>query len=665
MKYLAWIGASILFLVVALYVLAFTPLGNSLLKPMVEAKIQEQTKTKSKLEVFSLSMSDFEVVLELDKENLIKAKGTYSIFAKSFDIAYEIDLKNLKSLEPLLEMPLNGALNTDGTVRGDMAFMKIDGKSDVAQSDTSYHVELSDLNPTSIIANIKNASLASLLYLGAKNPYATANINLDINLKNITPHKLDGDVKLVTKNGVINPEFMKSDFNVTIPKTSFDMSLDAKLKGDDLEYSYDLASNLFKINSSGNLTPEPLKADLKYALDVKDLEVLKPITGADVRGALKLNGTLSGDKDKLLFRANSDVASSQTTIEAVLKDFAPTSLRAKIVNLDVAKLLYMVKQPHYADALLSLDADISDARVDSLKGEVKSAITNGVFDSAYLSKAYEFSSPMPKSTFNANTTTILKDGIADTKVKFNSSLVNLDMKSAKFNIKDGSLKSDYIVAINELGNLYFVTKQHLRGAFVGNGELSKAKDLDFTLFSNFSGGKLEAKLHNDDFNAKLSDIKTTKLLYMLMHPELADATLNAKIDYNLAQSKGVFNGDIINAVFAQNQTFDLIKQFTKIDMYRENFNGKVDAKINKENILASLDLRSKETSLKTVDAKLNTKTNQMNSDLTIVVKNDTINANLNGDMNSPKVNIDLEKFLKSETGKKAMEKIDKLFKKLF
>lgn len=665
MKYLAWIGMLILFLVVALYVVAFTPVGNNLLKPIIEAKIQEQTKTNSRLETFSLTMSGFEIALELDKDNMITAKGIYSIFAKSFDLKYEVSLKNLKSLEPILNMPLNGEFNTDGTVKGDLVFMNIDGKSDVGESETSYHVELSDLNPTSIIANMKNAKLSSLLYLGAKNPYAAADINLDINLKNITPHKLDGDIKLVTKNGVLNPEFMKKDFNVTIPKTSFDMNLDAQLKGDDLEYNCDLVSNLFNINSSGNVVPDPLKVNLKYALDIKDLEVLKPLSGADIRGALKLNGTLNGDKDELLIRANSNIAASQTTLEAVLRGFAPASLRAKVVNLDIAKLLYMVKQPHYADALLSLDADISDARLNSLKGEVKSNITNGVFDSAYLTKAYEFSSPMPKSTFNAQTTTVLKDGIADTKVDFNSNLANLDIKSAKFNIKDGSLKSDYIVTISDLNTLYFVTKQHLRGGFSANGELSKAKDLDFSLFSNFSGGVLEAKLHNDDFGATLSDIKTTKLLYMLMHPELFDGTLNAKVDYNLAQSKGVIDGELINLMFAKNQTFDLIKQFTKVDMYRENFNGKVSAKIEKENILASLDLRSKETALKTKDAKLNTKTNQMNSDLSIVIKNDTINANLNGDMDSPKVSIDLEKFLKSETGKKVIEKVDKLFKKLF
>ena len=665
MKYLAWIGAFITFLVATTYIVAFTPLGNNLLRPIIEAKIQEQIKVDSKLETFSLNMSDFEIVVGVAKDNLITIKGVYSIFAKSFDMSYEIDFKNLKALEPIVNMPLNGAFYTDGVVSGDLAFMKIDGKSNVGGSDTSYHVELSDLNPTSIIANMKNASLASLLYLGAKNPYARADINLDINLKNITPHKLDGDVKLVTKNGVINPEFMKSDFNVTIPKTSFDMSLDAKLKGDDLVYSYDLASNLFKINSSGTLVPEPFKADLKYVLDVKDLEVLKPITNVDIRGNLKLNGTLSGDKNRLLVRANSDVAASQTTLEAVLKDFVPSSLRAKIQNLDVSKLLYMLKQPHYADALLSLEADISDARVDSLNGEVKSNITNGVFDSAYLSKAYGFSSPMPKSTFNAQTNTILKDGIADTKVDFNSNLANLDIKSAKFNIKDGSLKSDYIVTISDLNTLYFVTKQHLRGGLSANGELSKAKDLDFTLFSNLSGGALEAKLHNDDFSATLSDIKTTKLLYMLMHPELFDGTLNAKVNYNLAQSKGVIDGELINLMFAKNQTFDLIKQFTKVDMYRENFNGKVNAKIEKENILASLDLRSKETAITTKDAKLNTKTNQMNSDLSIVIKNDTVNANLSGDINSPKVNIDLEKFLKSEAGKKVINKVEKLFKKLF
>jgi hypothetical protein len=669
MKYLAWIGGILATLAATLYVVAFTPLGNGIVKPIIESSIKEQTKLDSKLEIFSLGMSDFEIVLALNDKNIIKAKGEYSLFSKSFDALYDVSLENLESLKPLTSAPLKGAFNTDGSAKGDLAFIEIDGKSNVGESDTSYRVELTDLNPTSIIAKMNNASLASLLYLGAQNPYATADIDLDINFRNINPHVMDGDIVLKTKNGTINPKLMKSDFNVTIPATSFSMNLDAKLEGDNAIYNYDFASNLFKISSAGEVSPEPFKADLKYSLDIKELEVLKPITGADVRGAFRLSGEAKGDKDNLLVSGKSDIASSDTTFEALLKDFAPASLRAKIVNLDIAKLLYMAKQPHYSDGLFSMDADISDARSDSLSGKITTAITKGQLDSAYMTKAYEFKSPMPSTSFNSATTTVLKGDLADSAVDFNSNLANLDVKSARYSIKDASLKSDYKVAITDLSKLFFITDHHMRGAIVANGEISKAKDLDFTMHSNIADGKIDAKLHNDDFHADLSSVKSMKLLNMLIYPELVDATLNAKIDYNLSLSKGTLKSQVSNALFTKNQTFDLIKQYLKFDMYRENFNGDINADIHKENILASVDLRSKEASIITKSTKLNTLTNQLDTDITLSAKKNVISGTLKGDIDSPKVTIDLEKLMKSEAGKKIEEKVDKelnkLFKKLF
>lgn len=673
MKYFAWFVGILTALAAAAYIVVFTPFGNGLLKPIVEQKIKEQTNLDSKLSSFSLTTSSFAIVLELNQGNIIKLNGEYSLFDHSFNTLYDVSLQNLEKLKPLLKTELKGELFTNGSIKGDIAFMQIDGKSSVAKSDTSYHIELSELNPTSIIADIKDAKLASLLYMAAQNPYANADIDMNINFRDIRVHKMDGDVVLKTKNGKIDPKYMLSDFNVTIPQTSFSMNLDAKLKGDDVDYRYELLSNLFKINSSGLVVPEPLKADLKYSLNIEELEVLKPVTKADVRGAFKLNGSVKGSKESLVVAGVSDLASSDTVFEAVLKDFAPASLKAKVANLDIAKLLYMVKQPHYSDGFFSMDADISDARVDSLSGKVLTTITKGLLDSKYLSKTYEFSSPMPKTQYDVKATTLLSGNSADTKVDFNSNIANLDIKSAKFNIKDASLKSDFTVAIPNLDKLFFVTNQHMRGKIAAEGEFSKAKDLDFKIYSNIADGKVEAKLHNDDFHADLSSVKTIKLLHMLMYPELADAALNAKIDYNLAQSRGSMSAQVSNAVFVKNQTFDLIKQYTKFDMYREYFNGDINAKIDKENILASMDLRSKEASIKTQKTKLNTKTKQIDTDITFQAKKNIINANVKGDLNAPKVTIDLEEFIKSEAGKAIEEKVnktinkevDKLFKKLF
>jgi len=329
----------------------------------------------------------------------------------------------------------------------------------------------------------------------------------------------------------------------------------------------------------------------------------------------------------------------------------------------------MLNQPYYIDGELDLKADISDLRSGSLKGEVSTSIKKGIINSKYLTKTYEFKSPMPRTTFNSTTTTVLDGDIADTKVDFNSDIANLDIKRARFNINDASFKSDYLAEISNLDKLYFISQQHMKGGITANGDISKAKDLDFTMHTKVAGGVIDAKLHNDDFSADLKSVQTMGLLRMLIYPEIFKATLDAKVEYDLASSKGVFTGDIVDGNFANNETFNLIKQYTKFDMYRESFNGDIDAVINKEKIIASLDFRSKQASIKAKKAKLDTKKQSIDSDITLQAKKNVITANLSGDINSPKVKVDLEKFMKSKAGEEVNEvinkEINKLFKKFF
>ena len=841
MKYLAWLGGVILTVLVAVYVVAFTSVGNGIVGPIVEEKIKEQTKLESKLSTFHLSMSDFSIVLEIDKNNIVSVNGNYSLFSQAFNVAYKVRMNRLESLKSLTNAPVQGKFHTQGTVKGDMAFIEVDGLSDVAKSETTYHVELTDLNPTSIVAKIKDAKLASLLKLGGQSAYAKADINLDVNFKNINPHQLDGTVLLSTANGEVDKKLMKKDFQVTLPTTKFSMNLDAKLKGDDVNYTYALNSNLAKITSDGKVTPEPLSTDIKYSVNIKELAVLKPITNAplrgafatngevvgsqksmvvdgnsniggskttykinlaefaptsvlatikgakvekllymvgepklatadlnidvkltsldpknlagavdivlangkvnsaamkkayevtiprttfnstthvdlkgkdidykmnfnsnlakvsssgnfvpdtmsmdliygvnikelallkpitaaDVRGAFNLDGKVKGDEKKLVVSGESDVAGSDTKFEATLKDFTPATVKATMKNLKLSKVLYMVKQPHYADAIFSLDVNIDDARSGKLKGVVKSSVKKGLLDSKYMTKAYEFKTKMPKTTFSMDTETLLDGDIVDSAVKVKSSLATFDIKRARFNIADASLVSDYKANIPDLDKLFFATDTHMKGAMAVNGELKSAKDLDLTIHSKVAGGTMDAKLHNDDFHADLKSVETIKVLHMLIYPEVFKSSLNAKVDYNLATSKGTFSGHLVDGKFTKNQMLDLVKQYGKTDLYKEKFSGDVNAKINKDKIVASLDLKSKNASIKTTKTKLNTTTQKINSKVIVTTKKYPLTVTLKGDVASPKVGIDTKALMKSETGKKIEQEATKLFKKFF
>ena len=665
MKYLAWFGGFLLSIIAVIYVVAFTSFGNGLLKPTIESEIQEQTKLESKLTTFSLNISEFEILLELSKSNSISIKGEYSLFSQDFDIAYSVEMKAVEELSSLTNAPLKGRVFTNGTLKGNTAFINIDGVSDIAKSSTSYHIELTELNPTSIIAQVKKADLKALLELGGQKPYASADIDLDVNFKNITPHALDGDILLQTHKGEIDTKLMKSDFNVTIPSTAFNMNLDATLKGDDVNYKYKLNSNLAKITSTGTVTPQPLSLDVKYGVNIEELAVLKPITNADVRGAFKLNGTAKGTKESLRVNGISDVASSDSVFDIFLKDFKPATIKASVKHLKLQKVLDMVKQPHYTDGDLFLDVDISDARMKSLSGTVVSRIENGLLDSKYLTKTYEFKSQMPKTTFNMNTTTKLNGNLADTKVNLNSNLVTLDVNQARFNMTDSSVVTDYLVNVKSLDKLFFATQRHLRGGMSVNGEFKKAKDLDLTIHSKVAGGNIDAKLHNDDFHADLKSIQTLDALHILMYPEVFKSSLVGTLDYNLVKEKGVMKADLVDGEFTKNQMLTLIKQYAHTDLYKERFKGNVKADINKENIVASLDLKSNKSSIKTKNTKLNSKTKKINSKIDINANGNPVVIILSGNATSPKVRIDAEKLIKKEAEKAVKKELNKFLKGLF
>ncbi|ADN09656.1 hypothetical protein [Sulfurimonas autotrophica] len=659
MKYLTWLIGAVAAILIAVYVTAFTGFGNSIIKSVIEDKIKEQTKLDSKLKVFSLSINDFQIVLQLNKNNTIKVEGTYSIFSKSFDVKYSVNLQELKTLQPLTSMQLQDSFFTDGTVKGNDKLFTVLGKSDVAKSKTDYKVVMTDLNPSSIMAKVDTADLQSLLHILNQKLYASADVNLNVNFKNITPHKLDGDILLITKNGKLNSRVMKKDFNITIPATAFAMNLDAKLKGDNVDYTYILNSNLAKITSGGKIVPELLKVDAKYALHVKELAVLKPITSADIRGKLNLNGTVHGNKAKMVIKGKSDLASSNTTFSATLHDFAPKSVEADIKGLKLQKLLYMVKQPHFADALFNMNVKITNADPKNLSGIVKSQITKGVVDSKYVTKAYKFKSRIPRTTFSAVTYTTLNKNLIDTKLNFVSNLANFDIKGARFNTKDASLKSDYKVKVHNLDRLYFATQRHLKGALSANGELKKAKDLNFTLLSNVAGGKLDAKLHNDDFVANLNALQTLDILDMLIYPKVFKSSIDGKLVYNLADAKGDFKGLLSNGTFMRNQVLDLTKQYAHIDLYKQHFKGDVNAKINKEKIIASLDLKSNTSSIQTKNTRVDSKANTIDSKIDINANGNPLSVTLKGNINRPKIGVDAKKIIKKEATKAIKKEIQK------
>ena len=281
-----------------------------------------------------------------------------------------------------------------------------------------------------------------------------------------------------------------------------------------------------------------------------------------------------------------------------------------------------------------------------------------------MTKQNKFKTKMPKTKFTLSTYTSLAGDIVDSKVDLESTLANVEIKQARFNLKDKSIQSDYKATIPSLDKLYFVIERHLKGSLRANGEYKKDKDenVDITMHTKIAGGKVDMKIHNDDLNADIKSMQTLDLMTMLQYPPVFKSSLNGKLNYNTAKKKGKFNGNIVDGGFEQNMVFSLVKQYANINMYKQKFKGDVSADINKEKVLASFDLRSNTSSIKTVNTKINSDTNQINSKIDIVANKHPVSVTLIGDKSKPKVTVDTSQIVKDQIKKEINKKLGNFLK---
>ena len=665
MKWFIALVAIVLLLGAVLFALLFTPPGNRITGAIIESKLNEKLPLSSKLEQFELSYDALHIMLRLSPENQISITGNYGLFSQSFDIAYNIRLENLETLEVLSRQKLYGALRTEGKVVGNIKHFSVEGSSDIADSKSSYHLIIDDFTPQSIQADIKNAKTDKLLAMAGKAPYALSLLNLQADMRSLDPASLQGDFKLTLDKGRIDTALMQRDFNVSLPKTTFAMSSSATLAGKRVNYTSALTSNLATITSNGMIEPETLNMDLNYALKIAKLELFKPLTNAPLRGDIIVKGTAKGTKEKLYVKATSDLAKSNTTINAELREFKPKSLQADIKKLSLERLLYMIEQPHYLNGgMLDAVITLNNASIEHLQGKVTTVVTGGKIDVATVQEAFEFTH-MPSITFNTNTVSTLDPSEIVTTLQAHSNVITLNVPNAAFYPKTKTLQSDYNATFHDLNLLQFITKQKIRGSLTCKGEIVKDKALKVTFDSSTLGGNIHALFENNHLNASLNNLETLKMLHMLYYPEVFASTLNGTLQYTLKSKSGTLDATMSKGRFTQNAMGDLLKKHAKYNLYKERVESTLSSTIEPKLIRSNLSMKGGSISINDPKMQLYTESQQIKSNLKITANNNPLIIKLRGDVKKPKVSIDASELIKREAGKAVKKELNKLIKDLF
>jgi len=652
-------------LIGSVFGILFTKPGNDMIASYIENKVNSQRDDVNlKVENFALSFSGVVFNATISDNSVIDVSGGLDIFSKKVDLKYNVKIKDLSKLEPLINQKLNGSFATTGTFKGDQKLAVIDGISSVASSDTKYNISLVDFQPSNIVFDMKHAKVDELLHLVNQPKFAKGDLNIDAKIKNAQLGSLDGLVVSSISNGKVINDVANKAFNqkINVPIT-FKTNSQALLEGNKVNIKSDVISSLAKLYAQKSVVELDIgKVTSDYKLVVDDLSKLESIIGTKLNGKLSTTGDVVVNNGIIKVDGKTDIFESLSNYAVKVANAKPEYIKFDITGAKIDKLLYFVNQPKYATGKVDVKGDIKNADVSNLDGLIKTTITNGKLVNKVVNK--QFNQKLKKPiTFKGDVNTNLSGTQAISKADILANIATVNVAKAVFDLKDASFKSDYTVKVSDLGKLQDVTGQKMRGKLNLNGNIqSKAQDLLVTGASKLLGGALDFKLNNNNFKANVKDVEIKQLTHMMYYPEVFDSKSALNLDYNLLTKKGKLQGDLLKGHFLKNDFSSLINQFAKFDLTREIYDTvKIDSDINNMVLKTVIAMKSKNTQIDVIKSLLDLNKTIVNADIKAKIRKLDLDFSVRGNTKNPKIKLNTKNLFKNKIEDQINKKLgDKL-----
>jgi hypothetical protein len=658
----------IILIIGSVYGTLFTKYGNGIIASYIESKVNDgQEDVKLKVNDFRLTFNTINFDAKINDDSQILISGDLAIFKQSVDLKYDIKINDLSTLKNLTKQDLKGPFSTNGTFVGDKNNSVIQGFTNIALSETNYHVNLVNFEPKNINVNLKDAKIEELLTLLNKPNYANGTLNITADIKNIDVTNLDGMITASIVKGKINNDIVNKEFKQTITSAiKIETNINASLLGKKVEIKSEVISSIADIFLDKTVIDlEKNKTFSDYRIDVKNLNKLEGVIGKKLNGDFFTSGNIFVENSNISIAGNSNIFESTSTYNLKLKDSNLENISFKIEDAKIEKLLHMLNEPVYATGNLNIDGDIKNAKIETLDGLINTRITEGEIIDEVVNTVFN-QKIKDTVTFDLNVDTSLVPNQAISKADINTNLLNVNVNKAVFDFNEASFTSDYLVKIPSLTDLIDFTKTKLRGSMDISGNIqSKENLLLVDGNSNLLGGALNFNLNNDDLTATLNNIGIKELTYMLYQPEIFDSKGNFKVDYNMLVKKGTLTGSLVNGHFLPNDFSTLINQLAKFDLTKEIYETvNINSDINDTILTSTVNMKSANTQIDINNSVFDTQNNTIDATLEAKIKETNFNININGNTSNPKISFDTKDLLKNEIDKQLEKNQGKIEEKI-
>lgn len=688
--------AIVVLLLIAAYSLLFTSFGNSIIKEYAQKNINKNPSTQIQIDDFLLTMSKIKLKAQLNGLIEIDLNGDYSLFSQNIkDMMIIISSKDLSMLN------IKEKININANLQGKFNDLTLNANGNIFNAPLKLQASIKNYYPYKLNYNTSNLDLEKILKIINKDYLSGfANINLDINefdKNDIRKSKILANISAKIKA----KDSFKKDFGIDLKKleeiniNSNNTLADFKLKPnftlnskllnidtnfDEIDLNKLDAKGIININISDlSFINENLNSNLNTKLNVeykdKIVNILADAIGKNI--SLK-NINLNLKNDDLKLKANAIINSALIKLKNI--ELANVNIDASIntktsdikANINGALLDSKINANLNKNAL---KADISNLSIPFALLDLEKMATSKINANIDIKDIYKVNGQITsninlntiKSVFKKNYDLDLDANLlANAKIILNSAndiSFSLDAKSnmldnlqANGTFKNNILNSNFNLD-TKLANYNELLKKNMKGQIKLNGDASFNKILLVNAKSDeFFGGKLNASLKADDFNASLTNVSVEELANSLDFIDIYKASANANITYNLKSAKGFLKADLGKGSLKQHKAIVLIDKITNISkIVFDNANVNVD--MNKNLYTINANANAKNAQIQVSNALYNLDEKSLNAPLSINLNNNIVKGVLVQKGENISFNID-----KKNAANNILKAADKLLK---
>lgn len=320
---------SLLTLMGIFYLFLFTPLGNYLVKPLVEKKLSSLFQMPLSIENFSLTHDTLNLNLADPYKNSIRMEGKFSLLTLNLHAFYQADLSHDNGLNAF-KIPLK----TSGAINGGYGRMAVEGTASLFDGNVLYRIQLDRFDPASLHLSASNIHYQNLMEWLEYPHNSSTSLTGELDLRGLDHRDIEGYATLRTHTVNFSPSEIIDD------NSSFDFL------------------SLFT-DDQGKIQPFHLNLTLNASVD--EIGILEQFATLPLRGDADLNATLQGDQDRLVLDASSTVADSSTHARVHWKRLRPSYVYLNMDHADAGTLfhLFSLSSPIEGNVHLNAESNIT------------------------------------------------------------------------------------------------------------------------------------------------------------------------------------------------------------------------------------------------------------------------------------------------------------------